>query len=90
MTRSTGTTEIWQARIERDFAQQLQQDAATLGLEGRTDIVRAGLQLLHRRAAEESMARSVDDFYSGATPRLPIGVLRDDEESLVTDTGGPA
>lgn len=85
---------MWQARIGRDFAAQLQQDAEILGLDGRTDIVKAGLQLLHRRAAEERMATSVDAFYADATPPLPIGVLPDahDESAVdeMADTGGSA
>lgn len=32
------------------------------------------LVLLHKQAAEERMARSVDSFYSGREPALPIGV----------------
>lgn len=78
MTVSTGATEVWQARIGHEFAAQLHEDAQILGLDGRTDIVKAALQLLHRRAAEEHMARSVDTFYAGTTPPLPIGVLPDD------------
>lgn len=35
---------------------------------------------LHRRAAQERMARSIDDFYAGATPPLPIGVTADSDE----------
>lgn len=73
-------TEIWQARIEPDLAAQLRVDADVLGLRGRTDIVKAALQLLHRRAAEERMARSVDDFYGTTTPALPIGVLAADSD----------
>ena len=60
-------TEVWQARIGCELAAQL-----------RTDIVRTALQLLHRRAAEERMAHSVDTFYGDATSPLPIGVLPDD------------
>jgi hypothetical protein len=71
---TTGATEVWQARIDRELAAQLRADADVLGLTGRTDIVRAALQMLHRRAAEERMARDVDEFYAGATPPLPIGV----------------
>jgi vacuolar-type H+-ATPase subunit B/Vma2 len=74
MTATTGASETWQARISRDLAAQLRRDAEVLGLEGRTEIVKAALGLLHRRAAEERMARSVDDFYRGAEPPLPIGV----------------
>jgi len=36
--------------------------------------VKAALELLHRRAAEERMARSVDNFYGDDVPPLPIGV----------------
>lgn len=67
-------TETWQARISPELAAQLHRDAEVLGLDGRTEIVRAALELLHRRAAEERMARSVDDFYGGAEPPLPVGV----------------
>jgi hypothetical protein len=74
MTPATGTTEIWQARIGRDLAAQLRHDAAVLGLDGRTEIVKAALELLHRRAAEERMARSVEEFYGDTPPPLPIGV----------------
>lgn len=95
---STGRTEVWQARIGHEFAAQLRADADLLGLSGQTDIVKAALQLLHRRAAEERMARSVDEFYRGAAPPLPIGVLpaEDDAPSepatAVNTTGarGPA
>jgi hypothetical protein len=48
--------------------------AEVLGLTGRTEIVKAALELLHRQAAEHRMAQSVDDFYAGATPPLPLGV----------------
>lgn len=90
MTGSISATEVWQARIRRDFAAQLQQDAETLGLDGRTDIVKAALELLHRRAAEVRMARSVDEFYHGETPPLPIGVVTDDEDDSATSTSASA
>lgn len=72
--RSIEASEIWQARIGRDLAAQLRADSAVLGLSGRTEIVKAALALLHQRAAEEQMARSVDGFYAGADVPLPIGV----------------
>lgn len=78
----SGATEVWQARIGHDLAAQLRADAGFLGINARTDIVKAALQLLHRWAAEERMARSVDGFYSGATPELPIGVLAADDDTL--------
>ncbi|WP_324273318.1 hypothetical protein [Blastococcus brunescens] len=74
MTTSTGAFETWQARISHDLAAQLRRDAEILGLDGRTEIVKAALELLHRRAAEERMARSADDFYGDEEPPLPIGV----------------
>lgn len=84
MTVTTGGTEVWQARIGTRLAEQLREDSEILGLEGRTEIVKAALQLLHRRAAEERMARSVDAFYGGATPPLPVGVVP--AEDLDDDT----
>lgn len=74
MATATRSSETWQARIPHDLAAQLRDDAELLGLEGRTEIVKAALQLLHRRAAEERMARSVDDFYGNSQPPLPVGV----------------
>lgn len=74
MTVTTRSSETWQARITHDRAAQLRRDAEVLGLDGRTEIVKAALELLHRRAAEERMARSVDAFYGDTQPPLPIGV----------------
>lgn len=79
-TTAGGPTEVWQARIARQQASQLRADAEVLGLSGRTDIVKAALELLHRRAAEVSMANSVDQFYGRSTPPLPAGVAADDGE----------
>jgi len=74
MTTTTGASETWQARITHELAAQLREDAELLGLDGRTEIVRAALELLHKRAAEERMVRSVDSYYAGREPALPIGV----------------
>lgn len=70
----TGVSETWQARISLEQAAQLRRDAELLGLDSRTEIVKAALDLLQRHAAEERMAQSVDAFYGGAEPPLPIGV----------------
>lgn len=70
----SGPSEVWQARIDHDFAAQLRADSVLLGLEGTTEIVKAALALLHQRAAEEAMARGVDEFYGGSDVPLPIGV----------------
>ncbi len=94
MTVTTAATEVWQARIGHELAAHLREDAEVLGLAGRTDIVKAALQLLHRRAAEERMARSVDAFYAGSPPPLPVGVLATDPDVDVDYSpalaGGPA
>ena len=93
MTLSAGPTEVWQARIGHELAAQLREDAGVLGLQGRTEIVRAALELLHRRAAEERMAQSVEEFYGAAPPPLPIGVAPDEADTTgrgVAPGGGPA
>lgn len=69
-------SEVWQARIGADLATQLRADAALLGLEGRTEIVKQGLRLLHQQAAQERMARSVEAFYGDEAPPPGIGVRR--------------
>jgi len=86
MATTTGASETWQARIGHDLAAELRRDAELLGLQGRTEIVRAALELLHRRAAEERMARSVDDFYGDDEPPLPVGVrpTRPTDRSVAT------
>lgn len=71
---ASGPTEVWQARIPRPWAFELLADAAVLGIESRTDIVRAGLTLLHRQAAEVRMAQDIEAFYGSEVPPLPIGV----------------
>lgn len=81
MAAATGSSEVWQARIGHGLASQLRADAEVLGLDGRTDIVKTGLELLHRRAAEERMARDVDEFYGDASPGLPIGVLPAEDDA---------
>ena len=53
------TSEVWQARIGAELAAQLRADAEVLGLTGRTEIVKAALELMHRQAAEQRMAKSV-------------------------------
>ena len=81
----TRTTEVWQASIGREFAAELLADADVLGLSGRTNIVKAALALLHRNAAKERMAQSVDEFYGDALPPLPIGVMLAEDDPA----GGP-
>jgi hypothetical protein len=78
MSQSGASPQIWQARVPAELARMLLDDARVLGLTGRSDVVRAGLHLLHREALEERMARDIDNFYGDETPPLPVGVLPDD------------
>jgi hypothetical protein len=87
MTQASPSTEVWQARIGRDLAAQLRSDSEVLGLSGRTDIVKAALVLLHRRAAEERMARDIDQFYGDVPPALPVGVVGAEADD---DVEGPS
>ncbi|MGH3519481.1 MAG: ribbon-helix-helix protein, CopG family [Haloechinothrix sp.] len=59
-----------QARLSEERARQLDHDIAALGLKNRSDAVREGLKLLHRRAANARLAREYDDFYG--TDQAPI------------------
>jgi len=74
----SGTTEIWQARVPADLARLLLDDARILGLKGRSEVVRAALQLLHQEAREERMAQEIDAFYGAEAAPLPTGVVADD------------
>ena len=73
---TTGSSEARGARISRAEAERLRRDADLLGLTPRADVVRAGLDVLGRSAAEERMARGVDDFCGGEVPPAPVGVGR--------------
>lgn len=75
MTLRTGGSEVWKARIGHELATQLRADGQTLGVRGRSEIVKIALQRLHRQVAEERMARSVDDFYGDGPRPLPTAWL---------------
>ena len=66
---------ILQARVDGSFAQELvERDAVVLGLDGASEVVREGLRLVHRRAQEQALIDSYDDFYGGQRAPLPAGV----------------
>jgi hypothetical protein len=73
---TTGSTEVCQARIGREFVAQLHADADVLGPHARTDVVKVALALLHRSAAEQRLAHSVDEFYGDDSCRCPSGSCR--------------
>lgn len=59
----TDQVTIVQARLTAQHARQVDHDIATLGLRNRSEAVREGLRLLHRRAAHAALAREYDEFY---------------------------
>jgi hypothetical protein len=66
---------ILQARVDGTFAEALlEHDAVVLGLDGPSEVVREGLRLVHRRAQEQALIDSYDQFYSGERAPLPAGV----------------
>ena len=79
--RAASGTVTMQARIDAGFARELvEHDAAVLGLEGPSELVREGLRLLHRRASEVDLAAAYDEFYDGGTAPLPAGVVPADAD----------
>lgn len=66
---------IVQARLTEKHARQVDQDIATLGLRNRSEAVREGLRLLHRRAAHAALASEYDEFYGSA--EAPVSDVTD-------------
>jgi Arc/MetJ-type ribon-helix-helix transcriptional regulator len=62
---------LWQARVPRQLAREIEQDMGVLGLTSQSETIREALKLLHGHAREISMARDYDDFYGGARAPLP-------------------
>lgn len=80
---STGraTSVILQARVSDEFARELlEHDAVVLGLDGPSEVVREGLRLLHRRAQEQALIASYDEYYGAERAPLPTGVVPADIE----------
>ncbi len=68
-----------QARVDEDFARELlHEDAAVLGLDGPSALVREGLRLVHQKAREQAMAAAYDEFYANSPAPLPDGVAPED------------
>jgi Arc/MetJ-type ribon-helix-helix transcriptional regulator len=70
-TPSSGPTVLWQARVPRPLAHDIEQDMQVLGLSSQSEAIREALRLLHGRAREVAMARDYDEFYGGAAAPLP-------------------
>ncbi len=62
--------------MDCETAEQPREDAKVLGLTANTDMVKAGLQLLHRQAVEQVMTDGIREFHGGEPAPLPIGVRR--------------
>ena len=78
-TASPRSTVIVQARIDSEFAEELlARDAAILGLDGASEVVREGLRLVHRQAQEQALVDSYEEFYKGKRAPLPAGVTDTD------------
>jgi hypothetical protein len=58
-----GRSFVVQARVPAEIAEHLPGDIEALGLEGTSDAIREGLQLLHRKARMVALGQSYDSFY---------------------------
>ncbi len=83
--RMTVRMTLVQARVSAADAQRLDADAAVLGLANRSEAVRAGLRLLHRRARHAALARHYDDFY-GTGEQAPVGDVTAVGDQIAVDT----
>jgi hypothetical protein len=68
------STETWSARLPKDLTEQARRDGAALGLEGSTEIIKAGLEALHRQARLKVALEQVEEYYGGEPAPLPLGV----------------
>jgi hypothetical protein len=68
--RRAKATVTMQARVNAEFARELRADAALLGLNSPSEMVREGLRLVHRQARDLAMAASYDEFYAGQPARM--------------------
>ena len=64
MSSDAGTV-LMQARVPRELADHVAEDAKILGLDGVSDVIREGLRLVHRRAKLVALAAEYDDYYGG-------------------------
>lgn len=74
-----------QARLAEDAARQLDADAQVLGLANRSEAIRAGLRLLHRRARQAALVRDYDNFY-GAAVQAPVSDVSAVGDQIAAET----
>ncbi|MBK5250862.1 MAG: ribbon-helix-helix protein, CopG family [Actinomycetales bacterium] len=80
-----------QARVPEADARRLDADAPALGLSNRSEAIREGLRLLHRRARHAALARDYDTFY-GTSVQAPVSDVAAIGDQLAAEaiTGAPA
>jgi hypothetical protein len=87
IVRMTDRMTLVQARVTVADADQLDSDAHILGLANRSEALREGLRLLHRRAKQAALARDYDAFYGpGAVAPISDVTLVGDEIAAETIT----
>lgn len=79
--------------MPKDLTEQARRDGAALGLEGSTEIIKAGLEALHRQARLKVALHQVEDFYGNERAPLPLGVRpsrrRTEEYEALRDKATP-
>ncbi|MBA8825221.1 Arc/MetJ-type ribon-helix-helix transcriptional regulator [Saccharopolyspora lacisalsi] len=74
-----------QARVPEPDAHRLDDDAELPGLSSRSEAVREGLRLLHRRARRAALAQDYDAFY-GTDATAPTGELAEIGDLIAAQT----
>lgn len=87
MNVMTDRMTLVQARVSQEDASRLDADARTLGLTSRSEAIREGLKLLHRRARLSALARDYDDFY-GVGVEAPTSDLAAIGDHIAADAFG--
>lgn len=74
-----------QARVPEDDARRLDHDMRALGLSSRSEALREGLRLLHRRARHAALAHDYDNFY-GTGKQAPVSDVTAWGDQIAADT----
>lgn len=78
-------SEIVQARLSHEDANKLDADRQVLGLRTRSDAIREGLRLLHRKARQVALGREYDTFY-GAGGQAPVSDIAAAGDAIAAET----
>ncbi|WP_256363222.1 hypothetical protein [Streptomyces sp. TRM70350] len=77
-----GTGRVAQVRLGPDEVAAMEQVMQALNLGSTSDVLREGLRLLARKAAEVAAAEEIRDFYRGEPAPMPDGALAATAEEL--------